>query len=86
MSPGMGWPSVQGMEGSPPTVDDYAVAIAQIRTAIGDNKEATAFFEEMLIEHRHLMDHHEEYRHCTDASCLQPVVEVKCANGHTSKR
>ena len=74
------------MEGSPPTASDYAVAIAQIRKAIGENEEATAFFEEMLIEHRHLMDHHEEYRHCTDASCLQPVVEVKCANGHTSKR
>ena len=74
------------MEGSLPKVDDYAVAIVQVRKAIGDNKEATAFFEEMLIEHRHLMDHHEKYRHCSDTSCLQPVAEVKCTNGHTSKR
>ncbi len=67
-------------------MDDYAVAIAQIRRAIGENKEATVFFEEMLIEHRHLMDHHEEYRHCSATNCLQPVVEVKCTNGHTSTR
>jgi len=73
------------MGGSPPDANDYAVAIAHIRKVLGENENATAFFEEMLTEHRQLMDHHEKYSH-SDTSCFQRVVEVKCIKGHTSKR